>query len=207
MEVAEEEGALGIVIGARAATLMRQLRIGTVASALLHSSTVPVFLAPHGRSDIGPISRVTALYGARPGASSLIGAAVEIGYGLGVDLRLLSLIENDGLYDDEVAELTEFAEQYGGAVLAEHGLGDAGLWARRWSDRRPEPISRRPPRASTGSRAISRSSARAAWAAEARSPSVREPDDCCVSCRCRWSSCPRRAVSTSPAPALSAPKP
>src|SRR5699024_3664682 len=40
MEVAEEEGAQGIVIGARAATLMRQLRIGTVASALLHSSTV-----------------------------------------------------------------------------------------------------------------------------------------------------------------------
>ncbi|QUL80577.1 universal stress protein [Brevibacterium sp. SMBL_HHYL_HB1] len=119
MEVAEEEGAQGIVIGARAATLMRQLRIGTVASALLHSSTVPVFLAPHGRSDIGPISRVTALYGARPGASSLIGAAVETAYGLGVDLRLLSLIENDGLYDDEVAELTEFAEQYGGAVLAE----------------------------------------------------------------------------------------
>ncbi|MGC2939747.1 MULTISPECIES: universal stress protein [unclassified Brevibacterium] len=119
MEVAEKEGALGIVIGARATTLMRQLRIGTVASSLLHASTVPVVLAPSGKSDIGPISRVTALYGARPGASSLIGAAIESAFGLGVDLRLLSLIEDDGLYDDEVAEITEFAEQYGGAVLAD----------------------------------------------------------------------------------------
>jgi nucleotide-binding universal stress UspA family protein len=119
LEVAEAEGAIGIVIGARAATLMRQLRIGTVASALLHSSEVPVILAPSGRSDIGPISRVTALFGARPGANTLIGAAIASAYGLGVDLRLLSLIENDGLFDDEVAEVTEFAEQYGGAVLAE----------------------------------------------------------------------------------------
>lgn len=119
IEVAEKEGALGIVIGARATTLMRQLRIGTVASSLLHSSPVPVVLAPSGRSDIGPISRVTALYGARPGASALIGAAIESAVGLGVDLRLLSLVENDGLYDDEVAEITEFAEQYGGAVLAD----------------------------------------------------------------------------------------
>src|SRR5699024_4453511 len=119
MEVAEEEGAQGIVIGARAATLMRQLRIGTVASALLHSSTVPVFLAPHGRSDIGPISRVTALYGARPGASSLIGAAVETPYGLVVDLRLLSLISSDHLHDVAVADLPGVAELYGGAVLAE----------------------------------------------------------------------------------------
>lgn len=119
IEVAEAEGALGIVIGARATTLMRQLRIGTVASALLHASAVPVILAPPGKSDIGPISRVTALFGARPGANTLIGAAVESAHGLGVDLRLLSLIEYDGLYDDEVAEVTEFAEQYGGAVLAE----------------------------------------------------------------------------------------
>ncbi|UVI37725.1 universal stress protein [Brevibacterium spongiae] len=119
MEVAEAEGALGIVIGARAASLMRQLRIGTVASSLLHSATVPVVLAPPEKSDIGPISRVTALFGARPGASSLIGAAVQSASSLGVDLRLLSLIENDGLVDDEVAEVAEFAEQYGGAVLAE----------------------------------------------------------------------------------------
>lgn len=117
-EVAAAEGALGIVIGARATTLMRQLRIGTVASSLLHSSAVPVLLAPPEKSDIGPISRVTALFGARPGASSLIGAAVQSASSLGVDLRLLSLIENDGLVDDEVAEIAEFAEQYGGAVLA-----------------------------------------------------------------------------------------
>ncbi|MCD1284735.1 universal stress protein [Brevibacterium sp. GP-SGM9] len=118
MEVAEAEGALGIVIGARATTLMRQFRIGTVASTLLHASEVPVILAPSGNSDIGPISRITALFGARPGAASLIGAAVQTAAGLDVDLRLLSLIENDGLLEDEVQEITEFAEEYGGAVLA-----------------------------------------------------------------------------------------
>lgn len=139
MEVAEAEEALGIVIGARAATLMRQLRIGTVASALLHSSTVPVVLAPPEKSDIGPISRVTALFGARPGASSLIGAAVQSANSLNVDLRLLSLIADDGLVDDEVAEVAEFAEQYGGAVLAERAsemfeAGRATVKARAGAD-------------------------------------------------------------------------
>lgn len=139
MEVAEAEEALGIVIGARAATLMRQLRIGTVASALLHSSTVPVVLAPPEKSDIGPISRVTALFGARPGASSLIGAAVQSANSLNVDLRLLSLIAGDGLVDDEVAEVAEFAEQYGGAVLAERAsemfeAGRATVKARAGAD-------------------------------------------------------------------------
>lgn len=118
IEVAEAEEADAIVIGARAASLMRQVRIGTVASSLLQSSHVPVVLAPAGKSDIGPVTRVTTLFGARPGAAALIGSAVKSAYSLGVDLRLLSLIENDGLAEDEVAEVTEFAEEYGGAVLA-----------------------------------------------------------------------------------------
>lgn len=118
MEVADAESALGIVIGARATTLMRQFRIGTVATSLLHSAEVPVVLAPTGNSDIGPVSRITTLFGARPGAAALIGAAVRSAAALDVDLRLLSLIENDGLGDDDVAEITEFAEEYGGAVLA-----------------------------------------------------------------------------------------
>ncbi|GAA1844293.1 universal stress protein [Brevibacterium marinum] len=118
MEVAEAEGAIGIVVGARATTLMRQFRIGTVATSLLHSAKVPVVLAPSGNSDIGPVSRITTLFGARPGAAALIGAAVRSAAALDVDLRLLSLIENDGLREDDVAEITEFAEEYGGAVLA-----------------------------------------------------------------------------------------
>ena len=123
MEVAAAEGALGIVIGARATTLMRQFRIGTVASTLLHSSKVPVVLAPSGNSDIGPVSRITTLFGARPGAAALIGAAIESAAALDVDLRLLSLIENDGLGDDDTAEIKEFAEEYGGAVLAARAEG------------------------------------------------------------------------------------
>ena len=119
MEVAADEGALGIVIGARATTLMRQFRIGTVATSLLHSSEVPVVLAPSGNSDIGPVSRITTLFGARPGAAALIGAAVQSASALDVDLRLLSLIENDGLGDDDTVEIREFAEEYGGAVLAD----------------------------------------------------------------------------------------
>lgn len=109
---------LAIVIGARATTLMRSFRIGTVATSLLHSSEVPVVLAPAGNSDIGPISRITTLFGARPGAAALIGAAVQSADALDVDLRLLSLIENDGLGEDDTAEIQEFAEEYGGAVLA-----------------------------------------------------------------------------------------
>lgn len=118
MEVASDEDAVAIVIGARATTLMRQFRIGTVATSLLHSSEVPVVLAPAGRSDIGPVSRITTLFGARPGAAALIGSAIEAATAFNVDLRLVALIENDGMAEDEVAEVTEFAEQYGGAVLA-----------------------------------------------------------------------------------------
>ncbi len=128
IEVAEAEDADAIVIGARATTLMRQVRIGTVASSLLRSAPVPVVLAPSGRSDIGPITRITTLFGARPGAAALIGAAVKSAHALGVDLRLLSLIENEGLAEDEAAEVTEFAEEYGGAVLAQRAadLFDSG---------------------------------------------------------------------------------
>ncbi|QQT68353.1 universal stress protein [Brevibacterium casei] len=118
MEVASDEGAVAIVIGARATTLMRQFRIGTVATSLLHSSEVPVVLAPAGRSDIGPVSRITTLFGARPGAAALIGSAIEAATAFDVDLRLVALIENDGMAEDEIAEVTEFAEEYGGAVLA-----------------------------------------------------------------------------------------
>ncbi len=113
MEVASDEGAVAIVIGARATTLMRQFRIGTVATSAAHSSEVPVVLAPAGRSDIGPVSRITTLFGARPGAAALIGSAIEAATAFDVDLRLVALIENDGMAEDEIAEVTEFAEEYG----------------------------------------------------------------------------------------------
>lgn len=118
METAAQESAVGIIIGTRATTLMRQFRIGTVATALLHSAEVPVVLAPAGNSDIGPITRITALYGARPGAGALIASAVRSAVAVKAELRLVSLVENDGLEEDEVAEMKEFAAEYGGAALA-----------------------------------------------------------------------------------------
>ena len=51
----------------------------------------------------GPVSRITALFGARPGAAALVGSAIEAATAFDVPLRLLALIENDGMAEDEVA--------------------------------------------------------------------------------------------------------
>ena len=48
IEAAEELGADVLVIGATSTGLFKRFTIGSVASALLHASTVPVALAPHG---------------------------------------------------------------------------------------------------------------------------------------------------------------
>lgn len=81
-----------IVVGAREGGMLRRFRVGSVAAALLHSSPIPVALAPHGYRQPGPISRVTCMFGPKPGAVDVIGLSVEAARSRDAELRLVSLL-------------------------------------------------------------------------------------------------------------------
>ncbi|MEV8250368.1 universal stress protein [Microbacterium sp. NPDC076768] len=93
----EEFDARVIVIGAAGGGILGRHRLGSVASELLHSSTIPVALAPVGtaQQDDHLIPRVTAAVGTRPGADALLDEAVALAGDSGVDLRLVSLVPFD----------------------------------------------------------------------------------------------------------------
>lgn len=93
----EEFGARVIVVGAAGGGILGRHRLGSVASELLHSSTIPVALAPAGtaQQDDHVIPRVTVAVGTRPGADALLDEAVALAGDAGVDLRLVSLVPFD----------------------------------------------------------------------------------------------------------------
>jgi len=92
LDAASEEGASLIVVGSRADGLMSRFAIGSVASALLHAAHVPVALAPSGFAATGGVERVTAVVGARPGASHLMSAAVQRALHRSVPVRVVELV-------------------------------------------------------------------------------------------------------------------
>jgi len=94
---AHELGAGHIVVGAANGGRRGRHRLGTVATELLHSSDVPVVLAPEGsrRLESTAITRVTAAVGTRPGASALLEESVALATSTGAPLRLLSLVSVD----------------------------------------------------------------------------------------------------------------
>ncbi|MDZ8171807.1 universal stress protein [Microbacterium xanthum] len=96
--LAGELAAGHIVIGAGRGGLRGRHRLGSVAAELLHSSDVPVALAPAGARETGAalrLDRVTAAIGLRPGADVLMDAAVDLARRSGAPLRLLSLVTVD----------------------------------------------------------------------------------------------------------------
>ncbi|TQK20441.1 nucleotide-binding universal stress UspA family protein [Microbacterium sp. SLBN-154] len=95
---ADEFGASHIVVGAANGGLRGRHRLGTVATELLHSSDVPVVLAPEGsrRQDASlGLTRITAAIGTRPGAEALMEESVALAAATGAELRLLSLVSVD----------------------------------------------------------------------------------------------------------------
>lgn len=88
-----------IVVGAANGATIGLHRMGSIAQALLHSSPIPVALAPAGFAhsvDVqAPISRITAAIGNRPGADALLETAVALSGATGATLRLVSLVAFD----------------------------------------------------------------------------------------------------------------
>jgi nucleotide-binding universal stress UspA family protein len=98
LEAAAEFGASHIVVGAANGGLRGRHRLGTVADELLHSSDVPVVLAPEGsrRTDASTgITRITAAIGTRPGADALMHESIALAVATGAELRLVSLVSVD----------------------------------------------------------------------------------------------------------------
>lgn len=95
---AREFGASHIVVGAANGGLRGRHRLGSVATELLHSSDVPVVLAPEGSRRVDPstgVTRITAAIGTRPGAEALLEEATSLAQATGAELRLLSLVTVD----------------------------------------------------------------------------------------------------------------
>lgn len=98
LATADELEASHIVVGAANGGIRGRHRLGTVATELLHSSDVPVVLAPEGSRLVDPsagISRVTAAVGTRPGADALLHEAVSLAASTRSELRLISLVSVD----------------------------------------------------------------------------------------------------------------
>lgn len=112
---AEELGAGLLVIGASSTGLFKRFSIGSVASSLLHASTVPVVLAPAGYSRTEPITRLTCALGTRPGAEDVLQTALAMAKQRCLPLRLVSLValgpgESTATVDEAHAHLRSVAE-------------------------------------------------------------------------------------------------
>lgn len=139
IESAHDVGASHIVVGAANGGLRGRHRLGTVASELLHSSDVPVVLAPEGARRIDPasgITRITAAIGLRPGADLLLEEALALAAATGAELRLVSLVavdlppgiegnESAATHADEVFVHARGALPKGVEAEAVVGLGDS----------------------------------------------------------------------------------
>ncbi|TFD26140.1 universal stress protein [Cryobacterium cryoconiti] len=84
-----------IVVGASRRGLMNRFTIGSVANALLHSSPVPVALAPRGYKAPAQLTRITCAIGTRPGWRTLLDSLLAFSEDLTVDLRFVTLVEVD----------------------------------------------------------------------------------------------------------------
>ena len=114
---AGEEAGL-IVIGAAHRGLRGRFTIGSVAGALLHSSPVPVALAPEEYEGQPALTRITCATGTRPGAEALLDVAITSAARRGIPLRLMSLVALGDTSADEHEGRVASAEQHA-ARLAE----------------------------------------------------------------------------------------
>ena len=111
IEAAEELGADVLVIGATSAGLFKRFTVGSVASALLHASTVPVALAPHGYHRQEALNRISCGLGSRAGAEKLLDFALGMAANRQIPLRVVSLLALDGGDSAPAEAAREYAEK------------------------------------------------------------------------------------------------
>lgn len=89
-----------IVVGGSGGGLAGSYSLGSVVNELLHSSPVPVAVAPRGTRDssIDSVREVTCAIGERQGADLLLDTAVRFSRAAGTPLRLVSLVALDPMF-------------------------------------------------------------------------------------------------------------
>jgi nucleotide-binding universal stress UspA family protein len=92
LEVAERHGARLLALGSSAGSVLGRVAFGSVAERLLHSSPLPVALAPRGYRcrPVDRITDVTAAFGASDGADALVLAVAGVAARGGAGLRIAS---------------------------------------------------------------------------------------------------------------------
>ncbi len=92
VELAEQHEDAAIVVGSSAAGVFGHVSLGSASDRLLHSSPVPVALAPRGyRCKPGlRVTRVTAAFGGAGGLDDLVVAAAGVAARVGASLRIAS---------------------------------------------------------------------------------------------------------------------
>lgn len=108
-----------IILGAAEHGLRGRFTIGSVAAALLHSSPVPVALAPTEYEPHPAITRVTCATGTRQGAEALVDVAIGTAARRRVPLRFMSLVTLDARDWDEERHADTVAAERHAAELAQ----------------------------------------------------------------------------------------
>ncbi len=125
IKAAEELDAALLVIGGSSTGLFKRFSIGSVASSLLHASTIPVVLAPAGYSRIAPITRLTCALGNRAGAQDVLRAGLAMARRRSLPLRLVSLV---ALGPGESKATVEDAEKHLRGVAKANTSQKAGVF-------------------------------------------------------------------------------
>lgn len=103
IEIARQAGAAMIVVGGATDGLIRRHRLGTVSTELLHSSPLPVALAPRGYVERRrvKIDMLTVAVPATDSGSSPLPFSLGLAELASIDIRLLSLVSLDLPFADE----------------------------------------------------------------------------------------------------------
>lgn len=112
IRAAQQLQAVAIVVGGAGGGLVGSYSLGSVVNELLHSSPVPVAVAPRGTRDstVERVHEITCAIGQRQGSDLLLDTAVRASRTAGVPLRLVSLVALDPTFgslrgdDDAIRE-------------------------------------------------------------------------------------------------------
>lgn len=117
----EEFGARVIVAGSVRGGMFGRYRLGSVANELVHSSPIPVALAPAGFSeqDDHALSRITVAVGTRAGADILVEQAAALSAHADVPLRLVSLVSFDVPAGMATATIRAAGEEHAASALSD----------------------------------------------------------------------------------------
>lgn len=83
-------------MGTQGGGLFKRFTLGSVVNSLLHSSPIPLALAPAGFNHPGPIDRITVMYADTPAGKDVLALGTERANLRGIPLRIVSFsIDSD----------------------------------------------------------------------------------------------------------------